>query len=624
MNQEEKGYFFDESASERLFLREKFLSTLRWGIIVWLFIWSFIPSSIEIPQFLFYTVLGAWSLYNLFITILVPMRYKTVLSALTFVIDLIIITVGVFVTGGVNSELWPLYVFLIVSTSMIGEIRAELILLGFVSMLYFFSTSFSIASLNYAPIMFSRLCSFFVFGMLSHYIFGVERKFREKAELASKEKTEIYEEVTKQNQETQKKMSETMDLLKKRVIHLEKLFKISSAVSSNMELGHILSSIMDGVKEDLGFDRVGIFEVDEETCIIRGRVGINRDGKTENIDDQVFSLSSKDNNFSKIAFGDLEFFFTEDAESSLPESHKKYMQPGVKHNLVVPMKAKNKVIGMIAVDNVISNRPISQDDMLLLKTFADQAAAALHNARMFGRERETAVRLKKLEELKDHFLSKMSHELKTPLASVKESVNLLVNNVLGAVTPEQGKFLNIAKSNVERLSVLIEEMLDSARIEAKALKLEIGQFDLRSVAEEVVGEIGPQAEKKNIIIKFASENRPVIHADKRKIHRVLSNLAGNAIKYNNTNSEVIIHIDENEKEAFVCVEDHGIGVEQENIGRVFEKFFQIENLMSSNGNGVGLGLFIAKEIVEAHGGHIWVESPGNGLGSKFCITLPKG
>jgi signal transduction histidine kinase len=379
------------------------------------------------------------------------------------------------------------------------------------------------------------------------------------------------------------------------------------------------------VQEGLGFDRVGIFEVDAEQDCVRGRMGVDQLGKQENIEKEKYSLKEEDNNFAKIALGKLKFFFTENADLSLPPSQKKYMIAGVGQNAVVPMEARGSVIGMIAVDNFITKKPIMKEDIHLLMTFADQAAIALQNARMFGKEREASVRFKKLEDTKNNIISKLSHELRTPLVSIKESISLVLQRIAGEITPNEEKFLNIAKSNTERLTLLIDELLESAKMETLEIKLEFSGINLAKLVNEVLSEIKLQADVKDVLIKTEiNASIPVIHGDKNKLFRVLSNLIGNSIKYSNKKGRLFISADQNDKDVLVFVKDDGIGIEEANLKSVFEKFYRVEDPSVEESGGIGLGLTISKEIVEAHGGHIWVESEGLGKGSTFTFSLPKG
>jgi len=621
------NFLSKETAIEQLYVRETFLWKVRWAVLGWLLLWLFIPKNYGVPVApgLFLLCIGI--IYNAAVTFAVSLRYKTSLSMITFLFDSMFITLAVYLSGGINSELWPLYFMLVVSASMVLSFASEFVLLAYVSLLFFAATVSNLFSPFYFSLFANRV---FLLGAVTfavNFIAGTERALRQKTESIAMENAGLYERVNSFNEELQKKIETETSELKKKYSQLEILYKTHKLISSDIELEKILSFIIKGVQEGLGFDRVGIFEVDTLHNIIKGRMGVDRWGKPENIENQVYSMDADDNNFAKMAKGTLEYFFTEDADNALPPSQKKYMVPGVGQNMVVQMKARGKVIGMIAVDNLISKRPITEEDRQLLATFADQAATAIHNARMYGIERETSIKLKQLEDIKNDFLSKMSHELKTPLASIKESIKILLRKIVGEVTPNQEKFLTIAHNNAERLAILISELFDAVKMTNKELKLELSSLNISKLIDEVIFDIRPQAEEKNISLnRLFSESLSglSVHADYNKLFRVLTNLVMNSIKYTDPGGSIIVSAVDNDKEVLFGVEDNGIGIDPSMAERIFDKFYQIENPKQQYHPGVGLGLSIAKEIVEAHGGRIWAKSEGLGKGTKMVFSIPKG
>lgn len=622
---ESARYLAEETNMEQLWSREMFTWKMRWGILIWLLAWLFLPHKTDIPIAAGLAFIALMLAYNLAVSVAATLRYKAVLSALTFVVDSFAVTAAVYLTGGLGSELWPLYFILALNASMMINFSSEIILLVYIVFLYLVAALADIQSANFVSVFLNRVFLIAISVFSSNYLAEVERKLRKRAEKIAFENAGLYDRVNKFNEELERKVqSETADL-KKRYQQLEILYRISNTVMQDIELDKILSSVIKGVQEGLGFDRVGIFEVDEEAKMIKGRLGVDRWGKPENIESQVFTLDDEDNNFAKIHSGKISHFFTEDADSTLPESQKKYMVPGVGQNAVVPMKISGRVIGMIAVDNMISKKRIAEDDIHLLMTFAEQAAVAINNARMFGHERETAVRLKKLEETKYAFLSKMSHEIRTPLANIKESLALIMKNIVGETTPQQQKFLGIARSNTDKLMVLIDELLDSAKMEAKELKLEISSVNINSLVDEVLFEFRSTLEAKEIAaVCDIPHDFPPVKADRNKISRVLSNLIGNAVKYSGSGSKIGISAVHDDTTVTVTVADNGIGIEKDLLDKVFEKFYQAEDKHIARRTGVGLGLSISKEIIEAHGGHIRAESDGPDAGSRFIFSLPKG
>ena len=568
-------------------------------------------------------VLGA--VYNLVVVLALKARYRTSLSALTLTVDSLLITLAVFVTGGMNSELWPLFFLIAVSSSMIVNVTLGAELLIFISGLYFVGTIASAQDASYLPVFAGRMVAVGFVLLLSCYLSNLERKARDRAEAVACENQRLLERVKKFNEELEVKVDQATAEVKRRYKQMEIVYKIGSELTSDIELDKVLGSIIRGVQEGLGYDRVGIFEVEEEETKIRGRLGVDRWGKPENIEHQVYDISEEGNSLARVARGDIEVFFTEDAHQDLTEIQKQYLEEGVKQNAVVPMRAKGNIIGMIAVDNLISKRPIDREEIHLLMTFAAQAAVALSNARMMGKERAAMAEIKKMEEARQDFLSKMSHEVRTPLASIKESVGLILDGIMGPVAAGQEKFLRIAEQNLVRMVVLIDELFSAVRSDINRVRLEMTLASVSQIAGDVLFELAPQAQKKEIsLINEMPPSVSSVHADKAKVHAVILNLVRNAIKYTQSGGSVRVLSYEDEKDVFVEVCDNGIGISAEDQNKVFDKYFKVDKSTSDLGSGAGLGLAIAKELVEAHGGRIKVESAGPGQGSSFIFSLPKG
>lgn len=627
MNQNYVPLLPKETSIERLYVRENFLCKVRWAVLGWFFALLLLRSDV-IPSFQAgATLLLLGTLYNLSVTFAARLRYKTSLSAVTFLVDSALITLAIHFTGGINSEFWPLYFLLIVSSISLTGVKGELALLAYTGILYMAATLSGAGSPFYLSTLAGRMFMLGTAAFAAGFISSTEKKLNESVQKAAIENASLYERVNRLNEELESKMSDGSSELKRKYAQLEILYNAHKLISSDIELEKILSFIVKGVQEGLGFDRVGIFEIDEQHNVIKGRLGIDKWGRQENIEDQIYSMDENDNNFAKIALGKISYFFTEDADNALPPSQQKYMVPGVGQNMVVPMKARGAVIGMIAVDNLISKKPITDEDRRLLATFADQAATAIHNARMYGIERETAIRLKKLEEAKNDFLSKMSHELKTPLTSIKESIKIVLKRIVGEVTPNQEKFLKIAKNNSERLAMLISELFDAVNTQEKRLHLELSPVDVPKLIDEVFFDIKPQADEKNISMDKLippSLSSVVVRGDISKLYRVLLNLVENSIKYSRDGGQITVSTAEKDNEVVISVEDNGAGIEDSQLEKIFEKFYQAHDPVAKYQTGVGLGLSIAKEIVEAHGGRIYAQSQGPGKGSKFTFTLPKG
>jgi PAS domain S-box-containing protein len=232
-------------------------------------------------------------------------------------------------------------------------------------------------------------------------------------------------------------------------------------------------------------------------------------------------------------------------------------------------------------------------------------------------------RLKELDKMKSDFVSNVSHELRTPLTSIKGSVDNMLDGLTGPLNEKQFRYLNRIKSNTDRLSRLINDLLDLSRIEAGRVEVRPTSLPLTALAEEVAEQLKPLAAEKLIRIEVPSPDPTVtVWADRDKITQVLLNLIGNAVKFTPQDGKVTVAIENNGNDYVqISVADTGPGIFPEEANKIFSKFYQIANIDKQKPQGSGLGLAISKALVEMHGGKIWVESEG-GRGSTFYFTLP--
>lgn len=281
------------------------------------------------------------------------------------------------------------------------------------------------------------------------------------------------------------------------------------------------------------------------------------------------------------------------------------------------------------------------EDATCFQTIAQQVALPLKSATLYQELIETNQKLERLERLKSEFISIVSHELRTPLTSIKNSLDILMSGRCGEITPATEKFLNMAIRNVQRLSGIINDLLDLSKIEAGKMDFHFAPTDINTVISYVKSALSEVAKSKGLkLITNEADNLPEILADSQRLEQVLTNLVSNAIKFTpdgksiTISSRVVkaadIKINENFKGIIknltgdyveVSVEDEGIGIESKNLLHAFDKFAQIENSLSRKAGGTGLGLPIAKQLLDAHKGAIWCDSELN-KGSKFYFVIP--
>jgi len=232
--------------------------------------------------------------------------------------------------------------------------------------------------------------------------------------------------------------------------------------------------------------------------------------------------------------------------------------------------------------------------------------------------------LKEISDMKSEFVATVSHELRTPLTVIKEGNALINDQVYGKLTEQQSKITNMVGNNIKNLEKLISDLLDISRIESRKQELKPVEFDICEAMDTLVKDLEIKAREKKIGITMECpfKGGQHIYADADKFRQIVTNLIANAINYNKEGGNV--HISGADEGEFLKIEiaDTGVGIKEENMPSLFERFRQFDRVPGSGPKGTGLGLAITKSLVEMHGGKIWAESK-YGVGSKFVFTFPK-
>ena len=233
--------------------------------------------------------------------------------------------------------------------------------------------------------------------------------------------------------------------------------------------------------------------------------------------------------------------------------------------------------------------------------------------------------LRKNQEIQN-FYHTVSHELKTPLTSTREFISIVMDGLAGPLNETQQEYLGIARESCHRLHVCIDDLMDATRLETGKLVLEMKRGSLATLVQQLVTVLGPVAARKQISLKHhVQAGLPDFPFDQNRLMQVLVNLTNNALKFTPENGRVTITAEEAAKDPGhfkVCVSDTGCGIAPMELERIFERLYQAPNKDGGSEQGVGLGLYIARELVQSHGGKIWVESE-LGTGSIFCFSIPK-
>ena len=241
-------------------------------------------------------------------------------------------------------------------------------------------------------------------------------------------------------------------------------------------------------------------------------------------------------------------------------------------------------------------------------------------ARLAVRFNQMAEKLNRVESMRRRLIGDVSHELRTPLTAIKGSMEGLIDGIL----PANEETYQQIHAETERLNRLVDDLQELSRVESRAYELDIQSVDLPSLVRTVSKRLGPQAESKHISLNVdLSPDLPQVLADQDRIIQVLTNLANNALQYTPEGGKIIISAQQHNGEIQMSVRDTGVGIPPEHVEHIFDRFYRVDKSRSrQSGGGSGIGLTIARALVEAHSGRIWVESAGEAKGSVFHFTLP--
>ncbi len=291
---------------------------------------------------------------------------------------------------------------------------------------------------------------------------------------------------------------------------------------------------------------------------------------------------------------------------------------GVYSLIASPLVVKDKVIGVIILTKESEGEQFAPGDAELLSVLSGQAVVAIENARLFEEIQRAYQELKKLDHLKSEFINIAAHELRTPLAILMGYASIMEEDTHGEIRER----LQIIVRNAMRLRSLIDNMLDLRQLEAGQSQLRLSTFSLNGAINSIVRDLTPLARDKEQRIQVNPADEPTdINADSNKFDLILVNLLSNAIKFTPEGGKIEVEARLTEDEAIVAVRDTGIGIPPEEHERIFDRFYQVGESLTREHGGMGLGLAIAKGMVELCGGRIWVESEV-GQGSTFTFTIP--
>ena len=404
------------------------------------------------------------------------------------------------------------------------------------------------------------------------------------------------------------------------VEELQALGEISQAVNSTLDLETVLSTIVAKAVQisDTEAGSIYVFEESEQEFKLRASHRMSAEliaaiGK--------FPIRSGENAVGRAGAQRQSVQIPARAEEPAPSPlQQAILREGSRALLVTPLLGPDRIVGALVVRRALPGLFL-QPTVDLLRTFAAQSVIAIQNARLFHELEEKSRQLELESKHKSQFLANMSHELRTPLNAILGYTELILDDIYGKTPDKMRSVLDRVQINGRHLLGLINDVLDLSKIEAGQLALSLADYSLREVVHSVFTGVETLAAEKGLAFKLeVPPDLPRGRGDERRIAQVLLNLTGNAIKFTDT-GEVTIKASAHNGSFMVAVHDTGPGINVADQARIFGEFQQVDASSTRAKGGSGLGLSIARRIVELHGGKIWVAS-SPGAGSTFSFTLP--
>lgn len=442
-------------------------------------------------------------------------------------------------------------------------------------------------------------------------------------------------------QQREEAISTYVHTITKQVTQLSTLHQTGIVITSTLDIQKLFSIVLKLLRENLGFHRMILVlqDADHKKGIVTEVSGVPPELERQ-IRHLEFPITPGTLDETLLIQGHpvLAYDLEEIAHRMNPLVLPICRRMGMMSFVSAPLLSHQRVLGYLGADR--GNQRCTQEDLDLLLTIASHVAVAIDNARTYEDAEQLAQtleervaertqdlqsaneRLQELDQLKSSFVSIVSHELRTPMTSIKGLVENMLDGLTGNLNERQTFYLERVKYNIERLTRMINDLLDLSRIESGRMDLHPSPVNLGSLAREVVETLQPMAQERSLVLEAHIPATVVlIHVDRDKLIQIFTNLIINALKFTESPGAVTVEVRQLEDGSIqTCIIDTGCGIPLEEQQTIFERFYRGQSSEMKN-RGAGLGLAITKSLVELHGGSIWVVSTPE-EGSRFCFTLP--
>lgn len=418
---------------------------------------------------------------------------------------------------------------------------------------------------------------------------------------------------------TERKRAE--EAIRRRNEYLAASAEIGRLITSTLDLNTIFARTVNLINEKFGFYHAAIFIVEETgfNAVLReatGEAGAEMKKREHALPVDQYSI------VGKVTAEGTSVVVNDTANDPLHKLNP--LLPETRAEAAIPLRIGTRIIGAIDIQSTSANA-FSEDEVSVLQTLADQVAVAIDNARSFELSQQAVMEMREIDRLKTQFLANMSHELRTPLNSIIGFSRVILKGIDGPVTELQQQDLTAIYNSGQHLLGLINDILDLAKIEAGKMELAFDEVNITDVVSSVLSTTSGLVKDKPIELKRSIEpNLPTVRADAIRVRQVLINLLSNAAKFTEQ-GEISVNVNlvtssNGRNEIRVSVKDTGPGISEKDQEKLFQPFSQVDDSPTRKTGGTGLGLSICQQLINMHGGRIWVESEV-GAGSTFHFTL---
>ena len=455
-----------------------------------------------------------------------------------------------------------------------------------------------------------------------------------KSLLGTSKKPEVVDpatDVTHINQEVYKKSAELLERNKTLAL-LQRINElILSSITHPDEIARLVTSVL---MTHVDFQIATIFLYDKEKRLLKRIAYSEVDGEGNGINRDELYLAevpfSEFNNLIIKAINEKRLKISPTLENVLLMKNENRTPEEIAHTsfiksvFVYPLSVRAELIGAMVVGLKEEEQVVSEYRRDMLNRLAETVGIAMDNALLYNEVQAANARLKELDKLKDEFVSLASHELRTPMTAIKSYLWMALDGQGGPLNEKQKYYIDRAYMSVDRLTKMVNDMLNISRIESGRLSIDVTAISLEKLIKDVVEEVLPRAKEVGVEISLEIPGSlPQVIADEDKIKEVIFNLIGNALKFTPKDGKVTISLKQKDTMIETTVSDNGVGINKEDIPKLFQKFSMLAESYGTDKpvTGTGLGLYICRSIIELHEGKIWATSEGHGKGTQMIFSL---